>query len=89
MYISTVTLHFQLQDIMVWRGQKNSYMTDKDQGKRNILTLKYSTEYGIVTNWNNMERRWLHHFYDGLLMASEEYLLHLTMAPISPKASKE
>lgn len=57
---------------MVCMNQKNSYMGDKDQDKRYILTLKYPIEYGIVTNWyNNMEKIWSHHFYTELFMASE------------------
>ena len=74
---------------MVCMNQKNSYMGDKDQDKRYILTLKYPIEYGIVTNWYSMEKIWCHHFYNELFMASEEHPVLLTRAPIRPKASKD
>ena len=36
--------------------KKESYIGDKAQDQRSILALRHPIEYGIVTNWDDMEK---------------------------------
>ncbi|KAK2112761.1 actin [Saguinus oedipus] len=49
--------------MMVGLGQKDSYMDYEAQTKRDILTLKYPIDHGIVTNCDDMKKIWHHTFY--------------------------
>ena len=37
-------------------GLKDSYVGDEAQSKRDIITLQYPIEHGIVKNWEDMEK---------------------------------
>ena len=45
--------------------------------------------FGIVTNWNDMEKILHHTFYNELRVANEENPVLLTEVPLNPKANRE
>lgn len=75
--------------IMVGRGQKDHYVGDEAQSRRGILTLKYPTEYGIVTHWDDWEVILHHALYDVLRIAPAEHPIFLTEVPLNPPANQE
>lgn len=74
---------------MVGMGQKVSFLGDEVQSKRGILTLKYPTEHGIVTNSDDLEKIWQHTFYSELRVAPEEQVVLLIKASQNSKANRE
>ena len=69
--------------------QINTFVGDEVQTKRDMLTLKYPIENGVVTNWEDMERIWHHAFYDELRAAPGEHPVLLTEALLTSRANRE
>lgn len=42
------------------RGRRTATQSTRSKSKHCILTLRYSIEQGIVTNWEDIEKIWLH-----------------------------
>eukprot|EP01083_Nonionella_stella_P154317 497079_1 len=59
-------------------GQKNTFVGDEAQANRGWLSLKPPVEFGIVTNWDDMEKVLHHTFYNELRVAPEENPLLIT-----------
>ncbi|XP_047447561.1 actin-like [Mugil cephalus] len=83
---SSVIGHSKYQGFMV---ENNSFMGDKAQNNRGILSLEYPISRGIVTDWDKMEEIWRHTFYDELRVHPEEHPVLMTEAPLNPKVNRE
>ena len=70
-------------------SQMESYIGQKALTNKEILTIRYPIEHGIVTNWDDMEKIWHHTFYNELRVTPEERPVLLTEAPLTPKANRE
>jgi actin-related protein len=68
---------------------KEQYIGYEALAKKEILTIHYPIEHGIVTNWNDMEKIWHHTFYNELRVAPEEHPVLLTETSLNPKANRE
>ncbi|CAF3673995.1 unnamed protein product [Rotaria sp. Silwood1] len=69
-------------------SQADLFIGHKALYSKDILSIHYPIEHGIVTNWNDMEKIWHHTFYDELRVAPEEHPVLLTDAPLNPKANR-
>lgn len=45
-------------------GKKEYFIGDEAQIRKGILILKYSIEYSIVTNWDDIQKILDHAFYN-------------------------
>ena len=75
--------------VMVGMGGKDSYIGEEARERTGTLSMKYPIEYGMVTNWDDMEHIWHHMFYNELRAAPEEHPVLLSETPLNPKANKE
>ncbi|XP_038046926.1 actin-85C-like isoform X2 [Patiria miniata] len=65
------------------------FIGDQAQKKREILSLRYPIERGIITDWDDMEKIWHHTYANELCVAPEDYDVLLSEPCLGPKANKE
>jgi actin-related protein len=70
-------------------SQTDSYVGNKALINKDILTIRYPIEHGIVTNWDDMEKIWYHLFYNELCVPPEERPVLITEAPLNPIGNRE
>ncbi|XP_070618169.1 actin, cytoplasmic type 5-like [Erythrolamprus reginae] len=69
--------------------RKAYYVGSDAQSGRDILTLKYPTEHGYISNWDDMEKIWHHVFHNELQVAPEERPVLLTERPVNLESDRE
>ena len=67
----------------------DAYIGDAASAKREILSVRYPIERGIVTDWDSMEKIWHHTFYNELHTAPETRPIFITEAVLNPKGNRE
>ncbi|KAL3619259.1 hypothetical protein CASFOL_036829 [Castilleja foliolosa] len=75
--------------VMVGMGQNDVYVGHETQPNRDILSLTYPIERGVVKNWDDMEKIWFHTFYNQLHVPPEEHSILLTESALHSKADRE
>eukprot|EP01095_Lingulamoeba_sp_RSL-Kostka_P013378 TRINITY_DN552_c2_g1_i1.p1 TRINITY_DN552_c2_g1~~TRINITY_DN552_c2_g1_i1.p1 ORF type:complete len:385 (-),score=112.79 TRINITY_DN552_c2_g1_i1:101-1255(-) len=70
-------------------GQRDFYVGEEAQSNREILALKYPMDYGMVNNWDDMEKIWHHTYYNELNILPEENTILLTEHSLNPKINRE
>ena len=58
--------HSVFPSVIGYHNNKAHYIGHEAQNKRDILSLRYPIERGIITNWDDMEKLWHHTFYNEL-----------------------
>jgi actin-related protein len=70
-------------------SQTDSYIGNQALAYKNILTISYPMEHGIVTNWDDMEKIWHYLFEKELHISSENHPVLLTEASLNPIGNRE
>ena len=68
---------------------KDAYVVHNVESEGDVLTLRHPIEYGIVTNWDDMEKLWHHEFHNELRVAPEQHSILLSDTPLNPKDNRE
>ena len=76
-------------DLHAHEGLRDYYVGDEAQNKRDILSLKYLIERGVITDWDGMEKIWSHAFYNELRVQPEENAVVLSESGVSPSAHRK
>lgn len=79
----------KMPGIMVGMDQKDSYVGEEAEAKKQVLNLKYPIEHGVVTDWNDMQKIWYHTFYNELRVDPKNCFVHMTDCPLNSKANRE
>ncbi|TRY63952.1 hypothetical protein TCAL_07699 [Tigriopus californicus] len=66
-----------------------TYVGDKAQTQRGIVSQRCPIKHGLVTNWHDMERIWHHVLYNHLNVDPEEHAILLTQELTAPKRDRE
>ncbi|XP_033755422.1 actin-3-like [Pecten maximus] len=68
---------------------KEYIVGDEIRDVREMLTVRYPIEFGVINNWNEMEKLWQYIFYEQLRATPAEHAVLLTRPPHNPKCVTE
>ncbi|XP_035827381.1 actin, clone 302 [Aplysia californica] len=88
-FIRTVLCHSCDSSDTENADREDFYVGDHAMIKREILSLKCPIEYGIVSNWDDMEKIWDYVFQQELRVPSDYQPILVTEPPLNPKANRE
>ncbi|KAF9430750.1 actin [Entomortierella beljakovae] len=69
--------------------EKEAYIGAEAFSKRDILSLKYPIECGVITNWDDMEKIWNHTLFNELKVDPSQSSILLTDNPLNTKYNRE
>ena len=65
------------------------YVGDDAQQKRDIFSINYPINHGIVINWDDLEKIWDFTFKRKLNVCPEDHPVLLSEAPLNPVENRE
>ncbi|KAF7239366.1 Actin-related protein T2 [Varanus komodoensis] len=68
--------------------QKECYIGEEAQSKREALALRYPIEGGFINSWDDMEKIWKYIYDKGLGVKPFERPLFMTESPLNPKEDR-
>lgn len=68
--------------------ERDNYVSNETQSNRNLLTLKYPIERGIITNWEDMEKIWIY-IFNTLNATPAEHNVLLSECVLNPEPNRE
>ncbi|ODV98453.1 hypothetical protein PACTADRAFT_48214 [Pachysolen tannophilus NRRL Y-2460] len=75
--------------IMAGALEGDTFIGNRAQENRGLLSLKYPISHGVVENWDDMELLWSNIFSQNLKINAEEHPILLTEAPLNPSRHRE
>lgn len=87
--ISTVIGHPKTKVSLLGVAQKECHVGEEAQHKRDVLSLKYPIERGIITSWDDMEKIWKHVYEHELGLKAFERPVLMTETSLNPVENRK
>ena len=65
------------------------FVGDEAQTRRDVLSIDYPMERGLITNWDDMEKIWSHAFLNSLRIEPAEHPVLISDTALNPKSHRE
>ncbi|XP_069112208.1 actin-6-like [Argopecten irradians] len=69
--------------------KKEYIIGDEVRKTKELLSVRYPIEFGVISNWDEMEKLWRYIFYDQLQTSPEDHPVLLTRPPHNPRGVTE